>query len=95
MINRLEAILKRYNEIKEELSNPEIISNIKKMTELSKEQTRLEKTVNIYEEYKQVLEDIEAAKDMLKDKDMAEFAKEELTSLEERKKEIEKKVKSY
>ena len=90
MINRLEAILKRYNEIKEELSNPEIISNIKKMTELSKEQTRLEKTVNIYEEYKQVLEDIEAAKDMLKDKDMAEFAKEELTSLEERKKEIEK-----
>ena len=90
MINRLEAILKRYNEIKEELSNPEIISNIKKMTELSKEQTRLEKTVNIYEEYKQVLEDVEAAKDMLKDKDMAEFAKEELTSLEERKKEIEK-----
>ena len=48
------------------------------MTELSKEQTRLEKTVNIYEEYKQVLEDIEAAKEMLKDKDMAEFAKEEL-----------------
>ena len=90
MINRLEAILKRYNEIKEELSNPEIISNIKKMTELSKEQTRLEKTVNIYEEYKQVLEDIEAAKEMLKDKDMAEFAKEELTNLETRKEQIEK-----
>ena len=92
MINRLEAILKRYNEIKEELSSPEIVSDIKRMTELSKEQTRLEKTVNIYEEYKQVLEDIEAAKEMLKDKDMAEFAKEELSNLEERKVQIEKKL---
>ena len=92
MINRLEAILKRYNEIKEELSSPEIVSNIRKMTELSKEQTRLEKTVNIYEEYKQVLEDIEAAKEMLKDKDMAEFAKEELSNLEERKVQIEKEL---
>lgn len=92
MINRLEAILKRYNEIKEELSIPEIVSDIRKMTELSKEQTRLEKTVNIYEEYKQVLEDIEAAKEMLKDKDMAEFAKEELSSLEERKVQIEKEL---
>ena len=92
MINRLEAILKRYNEIKEELSSPEIVSDIRKMTELSKEQTRLEKTVNIYEEYKQVLEDIEAAKEMLKDKDMAEFAKEELSSLEERKVQIEKEL---
>lgn len=92
MINRLEAILKRYNEIKEELSSPEIVSDIRKMTELSKEQTRLEKTVNIYGEYKQVLEDIEAAKEMLKDKDMSEFAKEELSSLEERKVQIEKEL---
>lgn len=92
MINRLEAILKRYNEIKEELSSPEIVSDIRKMTELSKEQTRLEKTVNIYEEYKQVLEDIEAAKEMLKDKDMAEFAKEELSNLEERRVQIEKEL---
>ena len=92
MINRLEAILKRYNKIKEELSSPEIVSDIRKMTELSKEQTRLEKTVNIYEEYKQVLEDIEAAKEMLKDKDMAEFAKEELSNLEERKVQIEKEL---
>ena len=92
MINRLEAILKRYNEIKEELSSPEIVSDIRKMTELSKEQTRLEKTVNIYEEYKKVLEDIEAAKEMLKDKDMAEFAKEELSNLEERKVQIEKEL---
>ena len=92
MIERLEVILKRYNEIKEELSNPDIISDIKKMTELSKEQTRLEKTVDLYNKYKQVLDDIEAAKEMLKDKELGEFAKEELSTLEETQASIESKL---
>ena len=85
MIERLEATEKRYNEIGEELSSPEIISNIKRMTELSKERTNLEKTVEVYKEYKKVLDDIESAKEMLHDKDMAEFAKEELAVAEEEK----------
>ena len=42
MIERLEATLKRYKNIEEELTKPEIINDIKKMTELSKEQTKLE-----------------------------------------------------
>ena len=81
MINRLEAILKRYNEITEELANPNVVSDIKKMTELSKEQRRLTPIVDIYKKYKQVLEDIEAAKEMLHDHEMQEFAKEELADL--------------
>ena len=89
MIDRLEATLKRYNEIREELANPEIISDIKKMTLLSKERTGLEKTVEVYKEYKKVLDDIEEAKELLKDKDMAEFAKEELSSAEEKKDKLE------
>jgi hypothetical protein len=89
MIDRLEATLKRYNEIGEELANPEIISDIKKMTLLSKERTGLEKTVEVYKEYKKVLDDIEEAKELLKDKDMAEFAKEELSSAEEKKDKLE------
>ena len=89
MIDRLEATLKRYNEIGEELANPEIISDIKKMTLLSKERTRLEKTVEVYKEYKKVLDDIEEAKELLKDKDMAEFAKEELSSAEGKKDKLE------
>ena len=68
MINRLEAIQNRYNEISKELSSPEVINDIKKMTELSKEQRRLSQTVEIYEKYKGVLSDIEAAKEMLEDK---------------------------
>ena len=81
MINRLEAIQKRYDEIANELSNPEVVSDIKKMTELSKEQRRLGPIVEIYKKYTKALEDIETAKEMSKDPEMQEFAKEEISSL--------------
>ena len=51
MINRLDAIEKRYNELSNELSKPEVVNDIKKMTELSKEQRRLSETVEIYKKY--------------------------------------------
>ncbi len=89
MIERLNAIENRYNEISSELIKPEIISDIKKMTELSKEQTYLEKIVDVYKKYKQVLSDIEEAGAMLHDKDMADFAKDELANAEELKAKIE------
>lgn len=92
VIERLEATLKRYNEIKEELSSPEIINDIKKMTALSKEQNRLSKQVEIYNKYKGILEDIEAAKEMLKDKELSDFAKEEISNLEVEKKQLEKEL---
>ena len=81
MINRLEAIGKRYDEIANELSNPSVVSDIKKMTELSKEQRRLTPIVEIYKKYKKALDDIETAKEMIKDPDMEAFAKEEINSL--------------
>ena len=92
MINRLEAIQNRYNEISKELSSQEVINDIKKMTELSKEQRRLSQTVEIYGKYKGILSDIEAAKEMLEDKDMQEFAKEEISSLTSEKENIEKEL---
>ena len=52
MIDRLEATVKRYEDINDLLSKPEIIQDIKKMTELSKEQTRLSETVELYRKYK-------------------------------------------
>ena len=78
MIERLNIIENRYNELNAKLMDPEVLSNVKKTTELSKEASSLEETVNSYKEYKGVLEDIESAKEMLKDPDMADFAKEEL-----------------
>lgn len=78
MIERLNAIEKRYNEITEELMKPENISDIKKATSLSKEQASLKDTYDAYQEYKKINSDIEAAKEMVKDPELGEFAKEEL-----------------
>ena len=92
MIDRLEATLDRYNYLTEELSKPETISDIKKMTTLSKEQSSLTDVVDKYKEYKKVLSDLKDAKEMLNDKEMAEFAKEEINSLEGQKENLEKEL---
>ncbi len=92
MIERLENIEKKYNEISNELMKPETISDIKKTLSLTKEQASLREAYEIYGEYKNVLSDIEAAKEMAKDPEMAEFAKEELSTLEDKKLELEKQI---
>ena len=85
MIERLENIEKRYNELVKLLSDPEILSDIKKTTELSKEQSSLSENYEAYQEYKKVLSDIEAAKEMMKDPEMGAFAREEYqTNLEKK-----------
>ena len=92
MIDRLEATLKRYNDISLELSKPEVIQDIHKMTELSKEQTRLSETVELYKEYKKVLHDIEEDKGLLHDSELGEIAREELSGLEGKKASIEQQL---
>ena len=57
MIERLENIEKRYNEIMEEITKPEVLGDIKKTMELSKEQSSLRENYEAYQEYKKVLED--------------------------------------
>ena len=92
MIERLNAIEEKYNEISNELMNPDTISDIKKTLSLTKEQSSLRDAYDIYQVYKQVLSDIDAAKEMTKDPEMAEFAKEELSELEEKKTNLEKQI---
>ena len=92
MIDRLEETLKKYNEITEELTRPETLSNISLLTKLSKEQSDLSEIVEVYKKYKEVLNNIEEDKELLKDSELKEIAKEELETLENDKKEIEKKL---
>ena len=92
MIDRLEATLDRYNYLTEELSKPETLNDIKKMTTLSKEQASLTEIIDKYKEYKKVLSDKEEAEELLNDKEMAAFAKEEIASLDEQKEKIEKEL---
>lgn len=88
MIERLNIIKERYEELNKELADPEVLKDIKKTRELSKESSELEEIVACYDKYKKVLEDIEAAKEMAKDPEMGEFAKEELEGLEEEKEKL-------
>ena len=55
MIERLETTLNRYNELSEELSKPEVLSNVELMTALSKEQASISEIVEKYKEYKKIL----------------------------------------
>ena len=92
MIERLEGILKKYNEIKEDLSKPETLSNINLLTSLSKEASSLEEVVTVYLDYKNVLDNITSDKELLKDNELKDMAKEELVELESKKEELEKKL---
>ena len=58
MLDRLEAIRARFEELGVALTNPEIVSDNKRFSQLSKEYRSLEKIVNAYHDYKDVLDNI-------------------------------------
>ena len=92
MIDRLEATLAKYNELENELTKPEVLSDINKTRKYSKEMSDLEDIVNCYKKYKKVLNDIEEAKEMTSDPELGEIAKEELKDLETTKEELDKEL---
>ena len=93
MKERLEIIVNRYNYLNEELLKPEIYEDYKKMQEVSKEKNSIEKIVETYKRFNTVLDDIEAAKEMMHDLEMKDFASEELENLHKEKDELEHKLK--
>ncbi|RXJ85619.1 peptide chain release factor 1 [Arcobacter sp. CECT 8985] len=90
---KLQPFIDRYEEINKLLISPEITSDIKRMTHLSKEQSSIEPIVNKAQEYIQTVNDIEENKILLEDPELGELAKEELKELEARKPQIEEEIK--
>lgn len=82
LADKLTPFINRYNELSDLLSSPDITSDIKKMTELSKEQSSLSPIVEKAKEYKALVQEIAESKEMLSDPEMADMAKEELRDLE-------------
>src|SRR5215213_4757602 len=84
MIDKLDAIKARFDDLGVSLTNPEIISDNKKFGQLSKEYRSLEKIVVPYNDYKKLLDDIEFYKEALNgsDEEMRELAKSELPEVE-------------
>ena len=90
MIERLEATEKKYMDLQKELMSEEVLKDINKTRELSKEMSELEEVVTVYREYKKVIEAIPETKEMLKDDELKDIAKEELKDLEEKKEKLER-----
>lgn len=92
MIERLEAIEKHYNELSAELTDEETLKDVNKTKKISKELSDLEETVSCFNDYKKVLEEIEQAKEMLDDPDLKDMAKEEISTKEEQKVDLENRL---
>ncbi|WP_407371009.1 peptide chain release factor 1 [Carnobacterium sp.] len=96
MFDRLESVEGRYEELNELLSDPEVVSDTKRLMKLTKEEAAIRETVATYRRYKEVSQDISDTEEMLGEKldaEMAEMAKEELNDLKKEKTEIEEKMK--
>lgn len=92
MIDRLNAIETKYESLQQELMHEDTLKDINKTKEISKEMAELEDTVTCYRKYKKVLENIQDTKEITKDPELGEMAKEELKDLEKEQTELEKQL---
>lgn len=94
MLDKLEAIKARFDQLGVALTNPEIVNDNKKFTVTSREYRSLEKIVQAYNAYKNVLDNIEFNTEVLNgdDEEMRDLAKEELPVLEEQKEKMEAEI---
>lgn len=95
MLERLKIIEERYNYINEQLQDPEVVRDVKKMTELMKEMRSLEKIVVVYREYMEAIKQIEDLKELANEEDdeMREMALMELEENESKKEKLESDLK--
>jgi peptide chain release factor 1 len=96
MLDRLQSMHIRYEELSTLLCEPNVINNPDKLRTYSKEQSGLIEQNQAYLEYKQVVEGLQEAKTMLEEKldeDMRELVKTELDELTDRKEKLEEEIK--
>jgi peptide chain release factor 1 len=96
MLDKLAAIHNKFLNISEQMSDPSVISDMKKFVKLNKEYRELEPLVEAYKEYKNLVENEESNRDIIAneaDADFVDMAKEELSDLLKRKDELEEEIK--
>ncbi|WP_194775171.1 peptide chain release factor 1 [Pararhodonellum marinum] len=95
MLDKLEAIKERFEDVGQLIIQPDAMSDMGKYTKLTKEYKELERVVAVYEMYKLVLENIDSTKALLdkeKDPDFREMAKVELDELKEKQIQMEEEI---
>ena len=91
MLEKLDAIKRRWENVEQQLSDPKVVADMKLFTKLKKEYKDLKEIVDASEEYKKVLNNIASAKEVLnteKDEDFREMAKVELEENEKLQEEL-------
>ncbi|MBP9674604.1 MAG: peptide chain release factor 1 [Bacteriovoracaceae bacterium] len=85
MFSKLEGVVRRFQEVNEKLSNPNLYNDPAEMRKINSERSSLEPIVLAYTRYKKMTEDLEGTKDILKnesDEDLRKMGKEDLARLE-------------
>lgn len=96
LLERLEILEDRYEELNQLLSDPKVIQDVDKLREYSKEQSDMEDIVTKYRKYKEVVSELDAAKEMLQEDledEMAEMVKLEIQELTQREEQIREELK--
>jgi peptide chain release factor 1 len=86
MINKLESIVLKCEELEKEIANPEIMKDMDKYKKVMQEYSHIKETTDLYSKYKTLLNEIDGAKTLIaeeSDPEMKEMAREELAGLEE------------
>ena len=87
--DKLESLSARYREIEELLCQPNVVSDAKRYTGLTKERAELQQIVEAYTRYGEVIEDLTGHKEALSDPDLRELAAEEIPVLDEERERLE------
>lgn len=89
---KLKLAEQRYLELQYQLSSPEVVSDREKLTKLGKELKDLEELYNAYKNYKKILSDLQQARELLKNEELKELAKEEVERLTKELEKVEKEI---
>ncbi len=93
MFEKLESVEKRYEELTTKISDPAVIADNNEWRKLVKEHSSIEDVVNKYREYKQTINNMKEAEEMMNDSELKELAEEEYYSSKEKLEKIEEELK--
>ena len=93
MFQKLDAVEKRYEELTQKISDPEIIGNQNEWRNFMKEHADIEPIVQKYREYKKTQQNMEEAKEMMNDPELKELAEIEMLQAKEKLPKLEEEIK--
>ena len=95
MLDKLEALKLKFDDIQKEMSDPDVVSDMKRFIKLNKDFKELTPIMEAYERYKNILANLDHAKEILyneKDEEFRSMAKEEMETLNNEKSKLEEGV---